>query len=206
MEGNSTSLCVQEQLRGEGRGDPHIAPYVQTSSTYNHIIERIWVEVNQRVTYPIKRIIAEMDDQHVINMESDTERSCISNVLRRICMVGLKRMIDAWNSHTIPKKGVPNVLQVQNNRTTAISPSDVPSVVDAVSAYREQGGRITDPSDFGQDPLSSDTALSQLREQEWSTRCGVTVEDIYTEVMCGNVQALQDAIIKFIEITVELAT
>ena len=119
-------------------------------------------------------------------------------------MVGL---IDAWNSHTIPKKGVPNVLQVQNNRTTTISPSDVPSVVDAVSAYREQGGRITDPSDFKHDPLRSDTALSQPPEQEWSTRCGVTVEeDIYTEVMCGNVQALRDAIIKFIEITVDLAT
>ena len=95
---------------------------------------------------------------------------------------------------------------MQNNRTTTISPSDVPSVVDAVSAYREQGGRITDPCDFRHDPLRSDTALSQPREQEWSTRCGVTVEDIYTEVMCGNVQALRDAIIKFIEITVELAT
>ena len=41
---------------------------------------------------------------------SDTERSCISNILRRVCMVGLKRMIHAWNSHTIPKKGVPDVL------------------------------------------------------------------------------------------------
>ena len=82
------SLYVQEQLRGEGRGDPHIASYMQTSSTHNHIIERVWVEVNQRVTYPIKQIIVEMDDQHVVNMESDTERSCVSNILRRVCMVG----------------------------------------------------------------------------------------------------------------------
>lgn len=200
------TLYVQEQLRGEGRGDPYIAPYMQTSSTHNHIIKRVWVEVNQRVTYPIKRIISEMDDQHVVNMESDTERSCISNILRRVCMVGLRRMVDAWNSHTIPKKGIPNALQMQNSRTTPISPSDVPLVVDAVSAYREQGGRITDPSDFGQDPLSSDITLSQLREQEWSTRCGVTVEDIYTEVMCGNTQPLRDAIVKFIEITLELST
>lgn len=88
---------VQEQLRGEGRGDRHTALFVQTSSTHNHIIECVWV------------------------------------------------------------------------------PSDVPSAVDAVSAYREQGSRITDPSDFGQDP---DTVLSQLREQEWSSRCGVTAEDI----------------------------
>ena len=78
-------------------------------------------------------------------------------------MVGLRRMVDVWNSHTIPRKGTPNTLQV-HNRTTPISPSDVPSVVDAVSAYREQGGRITDPS-------------SQLCEQEWSTWYGVTAED-----------------------------
>ena len=71
------TLYVQEQLRG----DTQIAPYVQTSSAHNHIIERVWVEVNQRVTYSIKRIIVEMDDQHVINMESDTERSCISYIL-----------------------------------------------------------------------------------------------------------------------------
>ena len=109
-------------------------------------------------------------------------------------------MVDAWNSHTIPKKGIPNALQIQNNRTTPISPSDVPSVVDAVSAYREQGGRITDPSDFGQDPLSSDITLLQLREQEWSKRCGRTAEDIYTQVMCGNTQPLRDAMVKFIGI------
>ena len=50
------SLYVQEKLRN-GRGDDAIPPYVQTTSTCNHIIERIWVELNQRVTYPVKRII-----------------------------------------------------------------------------------------------------------------------------------------------------
>ena len=45
------SLYVQEKLR-TGRGDVTIHPYVQTTSTCNHIIERIWVELNQRVTYP----------------------------------------------------------------------------------------------------------------------------------------------------------
>ena len=178
---------------------------MQTSSTYNHIIERIWVEVNQRVSYLIKRIITELDDQHVVNMENDIERFCVSIVLRRICMVGLKRMVAAWNSHTIPRRGIPNVLQIQNNRTTPIVPSDVPTVADAVSAYREQGGRITDPSDFGEDPLICSIALSQQREWEWSARCGMTSEDIYTEVMCGNSQALQEAILKFIEVTMELS-
>ena len=55
---------------------------------------------------------------------------------------------------------------MQNNRVTPISPPDVPTVADAVSSYSDQGGRITDPSEFGEDPLSSNTVLSQQRERE----------------------------------------
>ena len=61
------SLYVHEELR-KGRGDPTIPPYVQTTSTCNHKIERIWVELNVRVTYPIKRIIKSMDDCRTINV------------------------------------------------------------------------------------------------------------------------------------------
>ena len=69
--------------------------------------------------------------------------------------IGLCRMVDAWNSHTIPRKGVPNILQMENNGTTPIISSDIPTAANAVAAYRGQGGRLTEPSDFGEDPLSS---------------------------------------------------
>ena len=126
-------LYMQEQLRKEGRGDPHIAPYLQTSSTYNHIIERIWVEVNKRVTYPIKAVIVLMDDERTINMDSSADKYCVSIVLRRVCAVGLRRMVNAWNSHTIPRKGIPNVLQLG---TTPVDPSDIPTAADAVAGSR----------------------------------------------------------------------
>ena len=38
------TLYIQEKLR-IGRGDSAIPPYVQTTSTCNHVIERIWVEL-----------------------------------------------------------------------------------------------------------------------------------------------------------------
>ena len=57
------ALYMQEKLQSAGRGDPEIAPYIQTTSTHNHIIERIWVEVNSRVTYPVKRVVVAMDEQ-----------------------------------------------------------------------------------------------------------------------------------------------
>lgn len=66
-----------------------------------------------------------------------------------MCMVGLKRMIEAWNSHSIPK----------SKQTIPVDISDIPSFDEAVSAYREQGGTSTDPTDFGVDPLTSNCGL-----------------------------------------------
>ena len=43
-------LYIQEKLR-ENRGTPQLAPYRQTTSRENHVIERIWVELNHRVSY-----------------------------------------------------------------------------------------------------------------------------------------------------------
>ena len=197
-------LYMHEQLRKEGRGNPDVSPYLQTSSTANHIIERIWVEVNQRVTYPIKRVIIIMDDCRLINMENSVDKYCVSVVLRRICMVGLQRMINAWNSHSVPRKGIPNVLQSQNNGTTPMDPADVPSVDNAVAAYREQGGSLTDPHEFGSDPLIDDATLLQQREDDWLGRCAST-EEVYTQLMCNDSQPLQNSILHYIEITKNLS-
>ena len=95
------TLYIHEQLRMAGRGATDIMPYMQTASTHNHIIERIWVEVNHRVTYPIKRVVVEMEEQGRINICSPATKYCVSVVLQSICKVGLKRMIEAWNNHHV---------------------------------------------------------------------------------------------------------
>ena len=115
-------------------------------------------------------------------------------------MVGLQIFISAWNSHTIPRKGIPNILQLQNSRTTPISPSDIPAADSAVSTYRDQRGSITDPQDFGYDPTHK-----EQREQEWAARCGMSTDDIYTQLMCNNTQPLQDSIFHYINITANLS-
>lgn len=61
------TLYVHEKLRIL-RGSETISPYVQTTSTCNHVIERLWVELNHCVTYPIKRVVVAMADQQMINM------------------------------------------------------------------------------------------------------------------------------------------
>ena len=198
-------LYIQEKLRAAGRGSTDILPYIQTTSTNNHIIERIWVEVNKRVTYPIKRIVTVMDDQRIINMDDAVEKFCVSHVLRMVCSVGLERLIGAWNNHSVPRKGVPNTLQANQNRINPITPVDVPSTVSAVSMYRQQGGSLTNPSEFGEDPLGADDQLCRRRNELWQLRCGGrTIEDIFSSLICGDTACLQGAIVTFIEVTREL--
>ena len=49
---------------------------------------------------------------------------------------------------------------------------------------------LTDPSEFGKDPLRNDSGLASQREQIWLTRCGTIISDIYSDVMGGNSQPL----------------
>lgn len=50
-------LYIQEKLRAQ-RGNFEHVPYRQTTSRANHVIERVWVELNRRVSYPIKRAVS----------------------------------------------------------------------------------------------------------------------------------------------------
>ena len=115
-------LFSQEKLRVAGRRDLTIAPmYKLHPSTQNHIIEQVWVELDHRVTYPIKRVIVLMDQQEAVNMDDETTKFCVSYVLRQICSVGMIRMIEAWNNHHITRKGIPNALHASNCRIGSIA-------------------------------------------------------------------------------------
>ncbi len=197
------TLFIHEQLRLAGRGNPQIAPYMQTASTYNHIIERIWVEVNHRVTYPVKRVITAMEDQGVMDMSRNETKFAVSTVLSKVCEVGLRRFVGAWNSHPIPRRGIPNVLQTTSSHTLPIHPAELPQTATAVQRYRAQGGSITDPSVFGEDPLCSNPTLMQDRTRLWTARSS-SPEEIFTELMSGNTQPLQDAVLNYIDITDDL--
>ena len=198
-------LYIHERLRLAGRGHPQISPYVQTTSTNNHIIERIWVELNHRVTYPVKQVIVSMDDQGTIDMSCTVTKFAVSTVLCRVCEVGMNRMVAAWNSHPIPRRGIPNQLQDQEYNTCMIHQSEVPDGASAVQQYRQQGGQITDPSALSSDPIGDDQSLFQEREVRWLRECGMGVSDIFSQLVSGTSLPLENSVLSFIRITNELA-
>ena len=114
-------LYVQEQLSNYRRNTSR-APHLQSSSKQvhilhvhgcmggnimvlilqNHCVERIWVEINARVNYPVKACLIEMEARGDINMDCLHEKFCISWFTIRVCSVGTTLAVQAWNHHPIP--------------------------------------------------------------------------------------------------------
>lgn len=70
----------------------------------NHVIERIWVEVNGRVNYPIKAALIEMQEDGAFNLEHEDTKYYISWYTMRVSQVGTTMFVKAWNEHRISGK------------------------------------------------------------------------------------------------------
>lgn len=68
----------------------------------NHIVERIWSEVNSRVNYPIKATLVEMMESGDINVEDPLHMFCTSWFIIRVAFVGVELFLNSWNYHPIP--------------------------------------------------------------------------------------------------------
>ena len=68
------------------------------------MIERLWVEVNSRINYPVKRVLVEMENYGEINMTDSLHKYYVSWVSIEVLVRGAQTFIRSWNSHTIPGK------------------------------------------------------------------------------------------------------
>ena len=62
----------------------------------------MWVEVNNRVNYPVKEALIQLQDQEVLNMDDNVTKYCTSNLTAELCKIGITRAVHAWNAHRIP--------------------------------------------------------------------------------------------------------
>ena len=68
--------------------------------------ERVWVEINSRVNYPLKSCLRDMEEVGDINMDDPTHKFCTSWFTVRVANVGTSAAVKSWNEHRIPSKHV----------------------------------------------------------------------------------------------------
>lgn len=62
----------------------------------------MWLEVNQRVNFPLKTALVQMCDQEEICLDDSLTKFCTSNLTCHISRIGLTNFVKAWNAHRIP--------------------------------------------------------------------------------------------------------
>lgn len=67
----------------------------------NHMVEGMWVEVNNRVKYPLKEPLVQLQDQEALNMDDNIVRYCTSNLTAELWKIGIRSAALAWNEHRI---------------------------------------------------------------------------------------------------------
>ena len=177
-------------------------PVFQTTSRENHRAERIWPEVNIRINYPVKSVLVMMENEEVIDMRNANHKFAVSRVTIRVVLSPILAFIRAWNSHRIPGQngGIPNVLAEVTSQISALNPSLVPFVSEAVCIHENSHCQLTRESTYGTDSIQDFPGLQNLRERDF-TAAFPSMEAIFSDILHNNGVLLRDAILFFISLS-----
>lgn len=183
--GREFYLCLyqQDNLR-DFRTNVNRPPFIQSQSRQNHAAERKWVEVNSRINYPIKYTLCALVNNVFLDIDDPFWKHCVSAIASKCCMVGLQNFIPAWNSHTIPSKGIPDALFAAHLRTARIPPQFLPPAEELGAEYIRNGGTLTYPAPFGRDPLDGHPDLQVQRETLLLSTC--SCDEMFYDCLLGH--------------------
>ncbi|KAL1250721.1 hypothetical protein QQF64_018517 [Cirrhinus molitorella] len=196
--GREFYLCLYQQDNLEAyRTNTHRLPFIQSQSRQNHAAERKWVEINARINYPIKNVLCSLTNNGLLDIDDPCVKNCVSYIASKCCLVGLQNFVSAWNAHTIPHKGIPDALFAAHLRTARI-PSHLIAAVVAAN-YVSNGGTLTYPSLYGQDPLDRYPDRQLQRENLWSS--AYQFDHLFYATLVGNSGLFWDALDMYMSIT-----
>ena len=188
-------ICHVQEIMRDQRRNSSIVPYKTTKSTENNIIERIWVEVNSRINYPLKKALNQFIRDGSIDFSSQLTRFAVSWITCRVSRVGLERFVEAWNHHSIPKKGQPIELMRAKNRASPVT--NMLSKEEAADHYESVVEKsLTRVNGFGTDPLSHCAELNKRSESEVLKKC--CFETIFSDIQQDNTRSFLSCIQHFI--------
>ena len=200
--GTEFSLIATAQLYlSNSRQNQSRQPVLQSLSRQNHRAERIWPEINQRINYPIKRVLVDMENNDEISMGEELIKFCVSWVTIKVIETAVLTFVNAWNSHRIPgpQGGIPNVLALHRN-VTVLPISSIPSTPHLVAVHESNGRRLSRTAAYGSDPLCNHPELQTIRERDFFVQFP-SMTNVFESVLHSNGSLLRECIHYFIRIT-----
>ena len=88
-----------------------------------------------------------------------------------------------------------------DNRVARLDMRNLPSASQAVGMYHQEGGRISDETGFGEDPLLGDNAKGSIRTQAFCERYPSYDAIFHELVNSANPLLFKDALIFYIDVT-----
>ena len=99
---------------------------------------------------------------------------------------------------------IPNDVMHRDNQVTRLDLRHLPSASQAVSMYHQEGGRISDEAQYGEDPLHGDAAKSSIRTQAFGDRYP-SFDNIFHELVNSNPSLFKSALLFYIDVTYRLS-
>uniref|UniRef100_A0A914VHF4 Integrase catalytic domain-containing protein n=1 Tax=Plectus sambesii TaxID=2011161 RepID=A0A914VHF4_9BILA len=177
--------------------------YAQVTSQKNNRVERVWNEVNQRVGYPIKKAIREMEGNESFNSSNQAHLFASSILGCTVAEVMLSRCVGAWNYRSVEGMGKP-VDYIPDKRNYVLPNEVLPSSADAVQLYRSTGHHLTDEWSFGVDPLLGHDDKIISRNQKFWSEIEVSyggARGLANELAQHNYAPFQNSITRFVQLS-----
>ena len=118
---------------------------VRGTSRQNHPIERLWRDVNEKITFKLKWAFRDMESQRLIDMSVAKDKFVVGHLFRTMVKYGLGIFVPSFNSRNVGGGSrIPELLRLHNTiPATPLTP--LPSAEDFADIFVADGHSLTRP-------------------------------------------------------------